>query len=201
MMSTQESHDFILPLLPAYELNLLEEEDRDEVESHVRKCNECFENLYHFSPISAGLRRLNEQKIRKRQERAPRLRSSWQWFMTLIMALLLIMSFWIFRQSSKIQKEVMRGAAQIQLLQPLNGSEVRIPVEFRWEEEPEAEYYKIFIFRNAEMTVQGERINIPVYHWDNSSADVGTYEWKVESYFSNGTRIRDSVTNKFRLKK
>ena len=51
------------------------------------------------------------------------------------------------------------------------------------------------------MTVQGERINIPVYHWNDSSADAGAYEWKVESYYSNGTRIRDSVTNKFKLKK
>lgn len=200
-MSTQESHNFIVPLLPAYELNLLEEEDREQVESHVRKCSECFENLYHFSPISTGLRRLNEQRIRKREERTPRLRSSWQWLMALIMALLLVMSFWIFWQSSNIQKDVMRGAAQIQLLQPSNESEVKFPVEFRWEEEPEAEYYKIFVFRDAEMTVQGERINIPVYIWNDSSADAGNYEWKVESYFSNGTRIRDSVTNKFRLKK
>jgi hypothetical protein len=86
-------------------------------------------------------------------------------------------------------------------LQPTNGTEVSFPVEFRWEEEPEAEYYKIFVFRNAEMTVQGERTNIPVYHWNDASADAGSYEWKVESYFSNGTRIRDSVTNKFELKK
>ncbi len=198
-MSAQESHEFIAPLLPAYELNLLEEDDRDQVEVHVRKCNECFENLYHFSPISEGLRQLNEEKIRKREKRSPR--SNWQWLMTLIMALLLIMSFWIFRQSSKIQKDVMRGAAQIQLLEPANESEVTLPVDFRWEEEPEAEYYEIYIFRKAEMTVQGERINIPVYHWNDSSADAGIYEWKVESYFSNGTRIRDSVTNKFKLKK
>ncbi|HEY7161071.1 MAG TPA: zf-HC2 domain-containing protein [Acidobacteriota bacterium] len=200
-MSAQESHDFIMPLLPAYELNLLEEEDREEVESHVRKCNECFENLYHFAPISTGLQRLKEQRIRKREERAPRLRSSWQWLMALFMAMLLVMSFWILRQSTNIQKDVMRGAAQIQLLQPSNNSEVRFPMEFRWEEEPEAEYYKIFIFRNAKMTVQGERVNIPVYHWNDSSVDDGTYEWKVESYFSNGTRIRDSITNKFRLRK
>ena len=198
-MSAQESHEFIMPLLPAYELNLLEEDDRDQVESHVRICNECFENLYHFSPISLGLRRLNEEKIRKRKQRAPR--SSWQWLMTLIMALLLVMSFWIFRQSSKIQNEVMRGAAQIQLLEPSNESEVTMPVIFRWEEEPEAEFYKIYIFRKAEMTVQGERVNIPVYRWNDSLADAGTYEWKVESYFSNGTKIRDSVTNKFKLKK
>jgi len=200
-MSTPESHEFVMPLLSAYELNLLEDDDRDEVETHVRKCNECFENLYHFSPISAGLRRLHEQKIRNREEQAPRLRSNWQLLMTLIMALLLLISFWIFWQSSKIQKEVMRGAGQIQLLEPANKNEVKIPVIFRWEEEPEAEYYKIYIFRNAQMTVQGERVNIPVYHWSDSSADTGTYEWKVESYFSNGTRIRDSVTNKFNLKK
>ncbi len=199
MMSTPESHEFIAPLLPAYELNLLEEDDRDQVESHVCKCNECFENLYHFSPISAGLRRINEEKIKKPATRAPR--ASWQWLMTLIMAFLLAISFWIFKQSSKIQNEVMRGAAQIQLLEPVNESEVRLPVVLRWEEEPEAEYYKIYIFRKAEMTVQGESVNIPVYHWNDSSADVGTYEWKVESFFSNGTRIRDSVTNKFKLKK
>jgi hypothetical protein len=199
MMSTPENHEFIAPLLPAYELNLLEEDDRDQVESHVCKCNECFENLYHFSPISAGIRRINEEKLKKPTTRTPR--ASWQWLMTLIMAFLLLISFWIFKQSSKIQNEVMRGAAQIQLLEPVNESEVRLPVVLRWEEEPESEYYKIYIFRKAEMTVQGERVNIPVYHWSDSSADAGTYEWKVESYFSNGTRIRDSVTNKFKLKK
>ncbi len=199
MMNTPESHEFIAPLLPAYELNLLEGDDRDEVESHVCKCNECFENLYHFSPISAGLRRINEEKIKKPKTKAPR--ATWHWLMTLVMAFLLVISFWIFRQSSKIQKEVMRGAAQIQLLEPVNESEVTFPVVLRWEEEPESEYYKIYIFRKAEMTVQGERVNIPVYHWNDSSADAGTYEWKVESYYSNGTRIRDSVTNKFKLKK
>jgi hypothetical protein len=193
-----ESHEFIMPLLPAYELNLLEEEDRDEVESHVRKCNECFENLYHFSPVSEGLR-FHQDKIRKREKRAPR--ANWQWLMTLMMAFLLVISFWIIRQSSNIQKEVMRGAGQIQLLEPANGSEVKIPVVFRWEEEPEAEYYKIYIFRKAEMTVQGESVNIPVYRWNNTSADAGTYQWKVESYFINGTRIRDSITNEFHLKK
>jgi hypothetical protein len=198
-MSTPESHEFVMPLLPAYELNLLEEDDRDEVESHVRKCNECFENLYHFSPVSEGLQRFHQEKIRKQEKRT--LSSNWQWLMALIMAFLLAISFWIFWQSTKIQKEVMRGAGQIQLLQPTNGNEVNIPVIFQWEEEPEAEYYKIYIFRNAEMTVQGESINIPVYRWNDSSADAGTYEWKVESYFSNGTRIRDSVTNKFKLKK
>src|SRR5262245_30660078 len=168
-MSAPESHEFIMPLLPAYELNLLEDDDRDEVETHVRKCNECFENLYHFSPISEGLRRFHEQKIRKRETQAPR--ANWPMLMTLIMALLLVISFWIFWQSSKIQKEVMRGAGQIQLLEPANENAVKSPVIFRWEEEPEAEYYKIYIFRNAEMTVQGERINIPVYHWSASSAD------------------------------
>jgi hypothetical protein len=145
------------------------------------------------------LHRIKEEKLKERAKRTPR--ANWQWLMTLIMALLLVMSFWIFTQSSKIQKEVMRGAAQIQLLEPANESEVKIPVMFRWEEEPEAEYYKIYIFRKAQMTVQGERVNIPLYHWSNSSADAGTYEWKVESYFSNGTRIRDSVTNKFKLKR
>lgn len=199
MSMPSESHEFIMPLLPAYELNLLEDDDRDEVETHVRKCNECFENLYHFSPISEGLRRYHGEKIIKRETRPPR--SNWQLLMALVMALLLVISFWIFWQSSKIQKDVMRGAGQIQLLEPADENEVRSPVIFRWEEEPEAEYYKIYIFRNAEMTVQGERINIPVYHWNDSSADAGTYEWKVESYFSNGTRIRDSVTNKFYLKK
>jgi hypothetical protein len=198
-MSTQESHEFVSPLLPAFELNLLEESDRDQVESHVRRCDECFENLYHFAPISAGLRRINEEKIRKRAQRTPR--SSWHWLMTLIMALLLVISFWIFTQSSKMQKEIMRGAAQIQLLEPANNGELALPVIFRWEEEPEAEYYQIYIFRKAEMKVQGERVNIPVYHWKDFSAEAGTYEWKVESYFSNGTRIRDSVTNKFKLKK
>jgi hypothetical protein len=198
-MSIPESHEFVMPLLPAYELNLLEDEDRDEVETHVRKCNECFENLYHFSPIGEGLRRFHQEKIIKRETQAPR--SNWQLLITVTMALLLLISFWIFWQSSKIQKDVMRGAGQIQLLEPANENEVKIPVIFRWEDEPEAEYYKIYVFRNAEMTVQGERINIPVYHWSDSSADGGTYEWKVESYFSNGTKIRDSVTNKFYLKK
>jgi hypothetical protein len=198
-MSAQESHEFIMPLLPAFELNLLEEDDREQVESHVRHCNECFENLYHFAPISAGLRRINTEKIKKHDKRAPR--SSWQWLMTLIMAFLLILSFWIFTQSSKIQREVMRGAAQIQLLEPSNDKEVTLPVVFRWEEEPEAEYYKIYIFHKAEMKVQGERVNIPVYHWKDSLVEAGNYEWKVESYFSDGSRIRDSVTNKFRLKK
>src|SRR5262245_9196633 len=102
-MSTPESHEFIKPLLSAYELNLLEEDDREQVENHVRKCNECFENLYHFSPISAGLRRIHEERSKKQTKRDPR--SSWQWLMTLIMAVLLVMSFWIFTQSSKIQKE------------------------------------------------------------------------------------------------
>jgi putative zinc finger protein len=199
MNTPTESHEFIMPLLPAYELNLLEDDDRDEVETHVRKCNECFENLYHFSPISEGLRRFHQEKIVKRETRAPG--TNWQLLMSLIMAFLLVISFWIFWQSSKIQKDVMRGAAQIQLLEPANEIEVRIPVIFRWEEEPEAEYYKIYVFRNGDMTVQGERINIPVYHWSDSSAHAGTYQWKVESYFSNGTRIRDSVTNKFYLKK
>lgn len=198
-MSVQENHEFIMPLVPAYELNLLKEDDRDQVESHIRLCNECFETLYHFAPVSASLRRINEAKIKKQSKRSPR--ASWQWLMTLIMALLLVMSFWIFTQSSKIQKEVMRGAAQIQLLEPSNESQVTLPVVFRWEEEPEAEYYKIYIFRKAEMKVQGERINIPVYHWKDSSVDAGSYEWNVESYFSNGTKIRDSVTNKFKLKK
>ena len=199
-MSMPESHEFVMPLLPAYELNLLEEDDRDEVESHVRKCNECFENLYHLSPVSEGLRRFHEEKIRKTEKPTPRA-LNWQWLVALIMAFLLVISFWIFWQSTKIQKEVMRGAGQIQLLEPANNKEVKFPVIFRWEEEPEAEYYKIYVFRNAEMTVQGERINIPVYRWNDSSADAGTYQWKVESYFSNGTKIRDSVTNKIQLAK
>ena len=34
-MSTPESHEFVMPLLSAYELNLLEDDDRDEVETHA----------------------------------------------------------------------------------------------------------------------------------------------------------------------
>lgn len=190
----------MVPLLPAYEMNLLEDEDRNQVEGHVLQCNECFEALYHFAPVTAALHRMKEAKTTKRS--VGQTRPRWQWLMTAIMALLLVMSFWIFRQSSILQKEIMRGEAQIQLLAPADDSEIMPPVVFRWEEEPEADFYKIYIFRKAAMLVPGERVDTPAYNWKAAgSAGAGTYEWKVESYFSDGTRIRDSVTNKFELKK
>ncbi len=199
-MSIKESHELMAPLLPAYEMNLLKDKERDQVEGHVRQCNECFEALYHFAPVIAALQRMKEAKTTKRP--GGRARPRWQWLMTAIMALLLVMSFWIFRQSSILQKEIMRGEAQIQLLAPADDSEITPPVIFRWEEEPEAHFYKIYIFRKKEMLVPGERIDTPAYDWKAaSSAGAGTYEWKVESYFSDGSRIRDSVTNKFDLKK
>jgi hypothetical protein len=111
------------------------------------------------------------------------------------------MAFWLFRQSAKLQEEIMQGAAQIQLLAPKNSSEVHPPVVFRWEEEPEAEFYKIYVFKNEIIHVAGERTNSPQFTWvPPDSVESGKYQWKVESYFSDGTRIRDSVTFAIKLK-
>jgi hypothetical protein len=197
---TSDNHQAMAPLIPSYELGLLEQDERNQFEKHVRQCDECFESLYRFAPVSSGL-----TSIRKLETVKPAVviqRPRWQWLLAVIMGMMLIMGFWLFRQTSKLQDEIMRGAAQIQLLEPKDGTAVQAPVLLRWEEEPEAEFYKVYVFKNETMLVSGERTNIPQYEWTPpENVNSGKYQWKVESFFSNGSQIRDSLTFSMRLQK
>ena len=199
-MTPTETHDLMAPLLPAYELNMLDAEDRKQMENHICHCDECFETFYRFTPVNSGLLQIKKSETIKAPEVVQR--PKWHWLLTAIMAMLLVMAFWLFRQSSKLQEEIMKGAAQIQLISPPNHKEVQSPVVFQWEEEPEAEFYKIYVFKNEIIFVAGERVSSPQFEWiPPSSAKPGKYQWKVESYFSDGTRIRDSVIFAIKLKK
>jgi hypothetical protein len=199
-MNVHETHESIAPLLPAYELNLLLPDERELIESHIRQCDECFESLYQFMPIRSSLLQMKHSETAKLPAITQRPRR--QWLLAVVMAMLLVMSLWLIRQSSKLQQEIMQGAAQIQLQSPADKSEAESPVAFRWEDEPEAEFYKIYVFKNELIFVSGERVDSPEYLWiPPESAKPGKYKWKVESYFSDGTRIRDSVTFEIKLKK
>jgi hypothetical protein len=197
---TSDNHQAMAPLIPSYELGLLDQEERNQFEKHVRQCDECFESLYRFTPVSSSLASIRKLEIVKPGVTIQRPR--WQWLLAVIMGMILIMAFWLIRQSSKLQDEIMRGAAQIQLLEPKDGSSVQAPVLLRWEEEPEAEFYKVYVFKNETMFVPGERANIPQYEWiPSADRKPGKYQWKVESFFSDGSRIRDSVTFSMKLQK
>ncbi len=197
-MTPTETHDLMAPLLSAYELNMLDAEDRKQMANHICHCDECFETFYRFIPVNSGLLQIKKSETVKAPEVVQHRR--WHWLLTAIMAMLLVMAFWLFRQSSKLQEEIMKGAAQIQLISPPNHQEVQSPVVFRWEEEPEAEFYKIYVFKNEIIFVEGEHVSSPQFEWvPPSTAKPGKYQWKVESYFSDGTRIRDSVTFAIKL--
>jgi hypothetical protein len=199
-MNVYETHESIAPLLPAYELNLLLPDEREHMESHIRICDECFELFYQFMPIRSSLLRMKHSETAQLPVITQRVR--WQWLLAVVMAMLLVMSLWLIRQSSKIQQEIMQGAAQIQLQSPADKSEVESPVVFRWEEEPEAEFYKVYVFKNEVIFIGGERVDSAEYTWiPSDAAKPGKYKWKVASYFSDGSRIRDSVTFEIKLKK
>jgi hypothetical protein len=195
-----DNHQAMAPLLPSYELGLLDHAERNQFEIHARQCDECFESLYRFAPINSALTSIRKLETVKPAVRIQRLRG--QWLLALIMGTILIMGFWLLKQSSKLQDEIMSGAAQIQLLEPKDGSTVEVPVLLRWEEEPESEFYKVYIFKNETMLVPGERTNVSHYEWiPPNDVKPGKYQWKVESFFSDGSRIRDSVTFSIRLQR
>ena len=115
-MTPTETHDLMAPLLSAYELNMLDAEDRKQMANHICHCDECFETFYRFIPVNSGLLQIKKSETVKAPEVVQHRR--WHWLLTAIMAMLLVMAFWLFRQSSKLQEEIMKGAAQIQLISP-----------------------------------------------------------------------------------
>jgi hypothetical protein len=190
-----QTHEQIRSVLAAYESGLLPAVEHREVEQHLLECDLCFESAYHYSPISDAIRNKRTQKqVVPQKSRRPVV----QWLMMAVLAIFLGTGFWIIHKTSALRDELMRGGAQIQLLAPKFGQKISIPAEFLWEEEPEAAFYRIYIFSGPKKIVSGLQVNEPRYLL-SSRIEPGEYSWKVESFYSDGSRIRDSITNHFEI--
>lgn len=191
------SHEELSPLLAAYELNLLSNEDREKFERHLAECDLCFEDAYSFSPVT-------EQLARKPAKLAVRKTSRAMQYIRLAVAASLVIcsaaGYWIFKQSGTVVDDRTRGAKVLQLISPQENQTTHTPVSFTWRPESAASFYVIHIRPEKAGEVKF-RTEVPAFAWPaaQDTYHPGRYRWSVDACFSDGTVISRSHPQLFVL--
>jgi len=190
-------HQEIQELIAAYEFDLLTPEQRIDVEAHVKECDQCFEDLYEFAPVS--------NEIRHQRIQMPAMKTSRREFPRYLMAAIIIVAvagaIWIYRFSMVSHEPVLRGSNAITLQQPAESQQVSAPVSFHWIDRANADEYQISIYDRNGKLIYAARSKSTQYLWSaGKDVHADIYRWKIESFLIDGTLTATSKISEFQLK-
>jgi hypothetical protein len=91
-----------------------------------------------------------------------------------------------------------RQPGQIQLIFPVRGERTRMPLVFRWEGTPRAEYYLLEIFDRSLLPLwKSPRIEGLLYELPSEAADIvkknELYFWTITACLTDGTKMESSL--------